>query len=67
MSSHQQLAQDLKNSIIDVILASPLNIQVIDDQTERDLYLNILNVIEQYILQPSWWDRLISGCTRLFQ
>ncbi len=66
MNSPEQLALDLKNSIIDVILASPLNIQVIDDQTERILYMNILDIIEQYVIQPSCWERLIAKIKNLF-
>ena len=44
-----QLSEDIKTKIIDYILESPLNIQVIPDDIERELYANIFNIIDEVI------------------
>lgn len=56
------LADEIKQRIIDVILASPLNIQAIDDVTERELYTTILDVVEEYVVHPSFLQYLASAC-----
>lgn len=41
------LSQNLHKAIIDTILASPLNIESIPDEVERQLYEQILLVLEE--------------------
>lgn len=46
--NNEQLSENLEKIVIDIILHSPLNISVIPDEIERELYENIFNAIEEY-------------------
>lgn len=41
-------AHELAQKIIDVILASPLNIPFLDDEMERTIYTAVLAVLIEY-------------------
>jgi hypothetical protein len=43
---HSALTEQIKRSVIDVILASPLNVQSIPDDIERQIYEEIFNIID---------------------
>ena len=45
MSKNDKLAEQIHTKIIDYILASPMNIELIPDDIERQMYETILDVI----------------------
>lgn len=44
-SNNETLAKDINTKIIDYILASPINIEFIPDDIERQMYETILNAV----------------------
>lgn len=66
---HQELSNRIKDRIITMILESPLNVDFIPDDIERELYHNILSAVEEVLEKPSFWQnvktflkQLISRC-----
>ena len=58
---NHELAKQINDRIIDFILASPLNIDIIPDDIEREMYEKILDVIvEEIINDSSCFDTLKS-------
>ena len=45
----EDLSEKIKDRIIDYILKSPLNVDFIPDDIEREMYENIFDVIEETI------------------
>jgi len=64
--SDEQLAFALKTKIIDFILASPLNIELIPDDVERAMYMQILVVIETHMRQPSFLEHTANHFNSLY-
>lgn len=56
-SPEEDLARRLTEEIIDVILASPLNVDVIPDDVERDLYVQLFCT-----LREQQWSSCFRGC-----
>lgn len=57
-SQQHEQANRIKNQIIDVILASPLNVPFIPDALERDLYLAIFNELEPIVTTRTFWTKV---------
>jgi hypothetical protein len=47
--SNDSLAQSINKAIIDIIMNSPLNIPMLPDDIEREMYEKILETIEQQL------------------
>lgn len=43
------LSEELKKRIINYLIESPLNVDAIPDDIERELYANILNVVDEVV------------------
>lgn len=47
----EELAAQIEKSVIDVILKSPLNIDTMPDDVEREMYENIFQTVEEFRLK----------------
>lgn len=65
-SSEHERALRIKNQIISVILASPLNVPFIPDDIERDIYLAILSELEPILTSRSFWQKVGDFFKRIF-
>lgn len=61
MTSNGKIASEINAKIIDIILASPLNIQFIPDDVERAMYMEILTAVETYVQQPSFQRKVLTA------
>jgi hypothetical protein len=66
---NDQLAKSINTQIIDFILQSPLNVEFIPDEIERQMYEQILTIVEKEIIDNesklvSLWDWLFSCCKK---
>lgn len=52
------LADRIKDQLITLILSSPLNISVIPDDLERQIYESIFSTIEDVLIEPSTWQKI---------
>jgi hypothetical protein len=66
LSTEHERALRIKNQIINVILASPLNIPFIPDDIERDIYLAILSELEPILTSRSFWQKVGDFFKRIF-
>jgi hypothetical protein len=58
VTKNHVLADRIKQELISVILASPLNISFIPDDLERQMYDAIFTAIEDVIVEPSTWQKI---------
>lgn len=49
-----ELAVKIRDTVIDTILASPLNIAGLDDTLERELYESIFNILQHHTTPSTW-------------
>lgn len=59
-------AERIKNRIIDVILASPLNVPFIPDDVERDIYMTLLTELEPIVTDRTFWNKVLQFIRKLF-
>lgn len=54
----QQQAERIKNQIVNLILESPLNVDFIPDDIEREIYLAIFNELEPILKSRRFWTKI---------
>lgn len=66
MERNVKLANKLHKTIIDIILASPLNIPMLPDDIEREMYERIFLVIDEHV-NPTCWNGMYKKIQELWE
>lgn len=57
MSQVDSLSKTIHEQIINYILESPLNIDIIPDNIEREMYERIFHIVQDVITSDTFWQR----------